>query len=246
MSYLFQDIPCYLYVIIHPLSPTWNSSSLWLPPVPRPQPLPARRTSTLESGGSPQWLVSVQVVLPCATPCRKVCHRATMVWFHKMKSHVARRKTRWNHMKSHVSDSRIRVWQNTGEGMDDLAEMHHGATSWKLLKCRAVWDGLIIPVPCNSSRTMGCFLPTQIRLGELTPCIEVQFYTQKRGCGMILKPRMILQPKPDDSETAEAPFLGCGSESDFGCGIAETWLRKRRNMVSESEFIPKRAMIYLQ
>lgn len=158
-----------LFIYIHLLSPTWNSSSLWLPPVPRPQPLAARRTSTLESGGSPQWLVSVQVVLPCATPCRKVCHRATMVWFHKMKSHVARRKTRWNHMKSHVSDSRIRVWQNTGEGTDDLAEMHHGATSWKLLKCRAVWDGLIIPVPCNSSRTMGCSLPTPDTFGRIHP-----------------------------------------------------------------------------
>jgi hypothetical protein len=38
---------------------------------------------------------------------------------------------------------------------------------------------------------------------------------------------------------AEAPFFGCGSVSDFGCGIAEIWLRKRRNMVSESDFILK-------
>ena len=36
---------------------------------------------------------------------------------------------------------------------------------------------------------------------------------------------------------AEVPFFGCGSVSDFGCGIAEIWLRKRRNMVSESDFI---------
>ena len=36
---------------------------------------------------------------------------------------------------------------------------------------------------------------------------------------------------------AEAPFFGCGSVSDFGCGIVEIWLRKRRNMVSESDFI---------
>ena len=35
---------------------------------------------------------------------------------------------------------------------------------------------------------------------------------------------------------AESPFLGCGIVF-FGCGIAEIWLRKRRNMVSESEFI---------
>ena len=35
-------------------------------------------------------------------------------------------------------------------------------------------------------------------------------------------------------------FFGCGSVSDFGCGIAEIWLRKRGNMVSESEFIQSR------
>ena len=32
-------------------------------------------------------------------------------------------------------------------------------------------------------------------------------------------------------------FFGCGSVSNFGCGIAEIWLRKRRNMVAESELI---------
>ena len=42
---------------------------------------------------------------------------------------------------------------------------------------------------------------------------------------------------------AEAPFLSCGSVSNFGCGIAEIWLRKRRNMVSESEFMHAIRMI---
>ena len=43
---------------------------------------------------------------------------------------------------------------------------------------------------------------------------------------------------------AESSFFGCGSGFFgrgsvyvFGCGIAEIWLRKRRNMVLESEFI---------
>ena len=38
-------------------------------------------------------------------------------------------------------------------------------------------------------------------------------------------------------------FFGCGSVSDFGCGTAEIWLRKRRNMVSESDFIRERGEV---
>ena len=34
-------------------------------------------------------------------------------------------------------------------------------------------------------------------------------------------------------------FFGCGSVSVLGCGLAEIWLRKRRNMVAESDFIQK-------
>ena len=82
------------------------------------------------------------------------------------------------------------------------------ATSIDLQQCLPSWDRKVIwNHLCSFLGTSGCFrdLASLMFDSRATLCTRqvppVQFLPSVCGWGMILKPRMILQPKPDDSET---------------------------------------------